>query len=238
MAGSGAPIRLDFLAPGGASTGKLLPTSRVLDVIDVPGIGEIAFSFVDASNPVMFVTAESVGATGAELPAEIESAPGLLQRLETIRRHVSVAIGAAPDVASAARVSMPRIAYVARMAEAKTLSGRMLGRSDADIMIRMIARGLPNRAVPVTTALCLAVACRLPGTIPHSLLGDAAGEDIRVAHPSGAWTVSAKVTETADGYAAEHAAIYLTARRLFQGEVFVPADRVEQLQRQNGMAHA
>ena len=110
---SGAPIRLDFLSPGGASTGKLLPTSRVLDVIDVPGIGEIAFSFVDASNPVMFVTAESVGATGAELPAEIESAPGLLQRLETIRRHVSVAIGAAPDVASAAKVSMPRIAYVA-----------------------------------------------------------------------------------------------------------------------------
>ena len=184
MAGSGAPIRLDFLAPGGASTGKLLPTSNVRDVIDIPGIGEIAFSFVDASNPVMFVTAESVGATGSELPAEIENAPGLLQRIETIRRHVSVAIGAAPDVAGAARVSMPRIAYVARMAEAKTLSGRMLGRSDADIMIRMIARGLPNRAVPVTTALCLAVACRLPGTIPHSLLGDPAGEDIRVAHPS------------------------------------------------------
>ena len=65
-----------------------------------------------------------VGATGAELPAEIESAPGLLQRLETIRRQMSVAIGAAPDVAAAAKVSMPRIAYVARMAEAKTLWGR------------------------------------------------------------------------------------------------------------------
>ena len=59
-----------------------------------------------------------------------------------------------------------------------------------------------------------------------------------MAHPSGAWTVAAKVAETADGHVAEHAAIYLTARRLFQGEVFVPAERVEQLQRRNGMADA
>ena len=39
VAGSGAPVRLDFIAPGGATTGKLLPTGHPVDTVDVPGVG-------------------------------------------------------------------------------------------------------------------------------------------------------------------------------------------------------
>ena len=39
VGGTGAPIRLDFLAPGGATTGRLLPTGRVREMLEVPGIG-------------------------------------------------------------------------------------------------------------------------------------------------------------------------------------------------------
>jgi 2-methylaconitate cis-trans-isomerase PrpF len=34
VAGTGAPIRLDFLNPGGATTGKLFPTGNLQDELD------------------------------------------------------------------------------------------------------------------------------------------------------------------------------------------------------------
>lgn len=225
IAGTGATVRLEFQSPGGAATGKLLPMGSVVDVVEVAGFGPVEYSFTDASNPVMFVAAETVGLTGTELPDEIEAIPGLLDRIETIRRHVTVKAGAASQIAVAGRVSLPRIAFVARSAKAATLSGRLLEAGDTDIMIRTISRGLPHRAVPVTTALCLAVACRLPGTIPNRLLSARARstEDILVGHPSGTWPISARVGEKNGSFDAEMAGIQMTARRLFQGEVLVPA---------------
>ncbi len=149
---------------------------------------------------------------------------GRAGRIETIRRHVTVKAGAAASLAEAASVSLPRIAFVAAPAPAPTLSGRTLRADETDIMIRMIGRGRPHRAVPLTTALCLAVACRLPGTIPNRLLSERArtGGDIMVGHPSGTWSIAAAVSESAQGVYADMASVQMTARRLFQGAVLVP----------------
>ncbi len=80
VAGTGAPVRLDFLAPGGATTGKLLPTGKPTDRLDVPGIGPIDVSLVDAANACVFVRALDLGLTGRELPEELERDPGLLEK--------------------------------------------------------------------------------------------------------------------------------------------------------------
>ena len=53
VAGTGSPVRLEFRDPGGAGTGKLLPSGQVLDLLDVPGLGRIEVSMVDAGNPVI-----------------------------------------------------------------------------------------------------------------------------------------------------------------------------------------
>lgn len=224
IAGTGAPVRLEFLNPGGGATGRLLPLGEVLSRVEVAGIGPIEFSFVDAGNPVMFVDAAAVGLAGTELPEDIEAIPGLLDRIETIRRSVTVLAGAAPDLASAAAVSLPRIAFVSPAAPSRTLSGRDLEAAETDITIRMIGRGRPNRAVPVTTALCLAVACRLPGSVPSRMLSAraASGGDIRIGHPSGVWTLAATVSSDGPDWHADMAAVEMTQRRLFQGEVLVP----------------
>ena len=224
IAGTGAAVRLDFEKPGGAATGRLLPTGNLVDRIEVKGVGPVDYSFVDAANPLMFVDASVVGLTGTELPEDIEAVPGLLDRIETIRRHVTVRAGAAADLASAAHVSLPRIAFVASGAAYTTLSGDRVEADGTDIVIRMIGRGRPHRAVPVTTALCLAVACRLPGSIPHRLLGERArqGGDILVGHASGVWSVSAAVSDGPDGLVADSAGVQMTQRRLFEGKVLVP----------------
>src|ERR1700722_5140494 len=86
VAGSGAPVRLDFIAPGGATTGKLLPTGRPMDTLDVPGVGKIVVSMVDAANAAVFLRAADLGLTGTELPEQLDANTDLLARLQAIRQ--------------------------------------------------------------------------------------------------------------------------------------------------------
>ena len=227
VAGSGSPIRLDFQDPGGARTGRLLPTGNAADRLAIPGLGDVEVSMVDAANPCVFVAAETLGATGTELPQALEQDAGLLARLETIRCHASVAMGLTRSLDEAAGVpGVPKVALVAAPANAPTLTGRTLAPGDMDILVRMISIGQPHRAVPLTGALCLAAACRVPGSVPYRLLAEAARSGtVRIGHPSGVVLVAAEVETRQDGVHISHATVYRTARRLFQGEVLyrVPA---------------
>ncbi len=226
VAGTGAPIRLEFMEPGGARTGKLLPTGRPVDRLEVAGLGAIEASLVDAANPCVFVTASALGCSGTEMPSEIEANSQLQARLEAIRRAASVAMGIASNDEEAARIkSVPKVAFVAGPGVARTLAGTTLGAGDMDIQVRMISVGQAHRAVPLTGALCLSVATRLPGTIPNALARGLAADaaQIRIAHPSGTILVDAKVTPAEAGSppTADYAAVYRTARRLFEGRVLV-----------------
>lgn len=225
VAGTGAPIRLEFLAPGGARTGRLLPTGKPSQVLDVAGVGRIPASLVDAANPVVYVLADAVGATATEKPTQIEANEALLRKLEAIRRAGSVAMGIAPDLEAAGQISGPGIAFVAPPVAMTTLSGRQLAPSDMDIAVRVISNGQPHRATPLTGALCLAVATRLAGSIPAEMARGLARDAtiIRIGHPSGLIEVDANVIANAGGGEphAEYAAVYRTARRLFEGRVSI-----------------
>jgi len=223
VAGRGAPIRLEFLDPGGAGTGKLLPADgEAVSELEVAGIGRVAVSMVDAANPCVLVDARTLGKFGTELPDALEADEDCLAVLETIRRRASVAMGIAASEEDAARIpAVPKVAMLASPAPHVSLSGREIGSTDHDIIVRMISMGTPHRAVPLTGALCLAVAVRTPGTLANMLAGDGAAT-IRIAHPSGILEVDAKVVDNDGVPTAVHGAVYRTARRLFEGNVLVP----------------
>src|SRR6476661_9962337 len=219
VGGTGAPIRLEFMQPGGAKTGKLLPTGRAADMLQVPGVGRMPVSMIDAANPCVFVPAEAIGATATEPPTEIEGNSQLMAKLEAIRRAASVAMGIAPDIEKAGNLSVPIVAFVAPPVAMSVLSGRKLAAGDMDIAVRMMSNGQAHRATPLTGALCLAVATRIPGSIPNEMarrLPEGASQ-IRIAHASGLIVVDAKVDQAKGGPHAEYAAVYRTARRLFEG---------------------
>lgn len=220
VAGEAAPIRLEFLEPGGARTGKLLPTGHASDEFDIRGLGVVKASCVDAANPCVFVAAGAVGQSGDELPDALDRDALFLQRMEDIRCAASVKMGIAPDLDQARRMTgIPKVAMVSGPRTGRTLSGRELAEADADIWVRMISVGQPHRAVPITGAICLAVAARIPGSIPAGLVRES-NRPIRIAHPSGVTLVDASVSRADSGtMKADYGAVYRSARRLFEGNV-------------------
>jgi len=221
VSGTGAPIRLDFEEPGGAATGRLLPAGSPMTVLEVAGLGPVEASTVDAANPCVFVAAASLGRTGLELPAALELDPKTLGYLEAIRQAASVAMGITGSLPkAAANQGIPLVAMVAPPAAARTLSGREVAAADVDLIVRMMSSGQPHRAVPITGALCLAVASRIPGSIPAAMARAGAAK-LRIGHPSGVTMVDADVVSGPSGPEARVATVYRTARRLFEGHVRV-----------------
>ena len=222
VSGTGACIRLDFLAPGGAVTGKLLPTGKAIDRVTLPGdAAPFDLSIVDATVPIAYVAASRVGLSGTESPEEIEARPGVMVLLDQIRRAAGVLIGLGLKQ-EAVSLEIPRVAVVAAPAAFKSLDGRVWGPETFDIATRMISMERAHRAIPGTGALNLGVAARIEGTIPHALARapSAAGE-IRVGNPSGIIAVGAEVRRTGGVWHADSAVLFRTARRLMRGEVAV-----------------
>ncbi|MEO8204095.1 MAG: PrpF domain-containing protein [Betaproteobacteria bacterium] len=220
VAGTGSPVRLDFLEPGGAVTGKLLPTGKPRDVLDIPGLGLLEASMVDAANPCVFLDAKALGLTGTEMPDVLERDRDLLARIATIRCHASVAMGIARTLGEAATKSMPQIGFVSAPQDAATLSGEMLTADAADLTVRIISNGQPHRALPLTGSLCTAVAAGIEGTIPHQYARPATTGTLRLAMPSGVLTVGGEVVREGGQWRAVRGSFFRTTRRLFEGYVY------------------
>lgn len=194
-------------------------------MLDVPGLGPIEVSLVDAANACVFVRAADLGLTGRELPDALDGDKAALDKLQRIRRAASVAMGIARDDAEARTIAaVPIVGFVAPPMDAPTLSGEPIAAGQIDLTARFISNGQPHRALPLTASLCTAVAARIAGTVANQALGAGAGSGpVRIGMPSGILTVDADVARDAKGqWAAQSGAFYRTARRLFDGRVYVP----------------
>ena len=223
VSGTGARIALEFLDPGGAVTGKLLPTGGPKELLEVPGVGSLTVSIVDATNPMVFLRAADLGLQGTEHPEALDRNTTLTARLEQIRATAAVRIGLATTVEEASRKSqaVPKIALVAPPVVYRDLSGTEVPAISTDICARVMSMGKAHRAFALTAAMCLAVAARIPGTVVQEAVGPAAADpsaDIRLGHPSGVLPIAASVR----GGRAEKVVVYRTARRLMEGSIRVP----------------
>jgi 2-methylaconitate isomerase len=226
--GLGARIALDFLDPGGAGTGRLLPTGSTRDVIE-----GIETSIVDATNAMVFVRAKDLGLTGAETPMAIDADTALTARLERIRVEAGKRMGLTGSAA------VPKIALIAPPAMFKGLDGVEYAPDAADVMGRVMSMGNCHRAFALTAAMCVGVAARIEGTVVHECLTNGApapgigpthgttrvsghSTDTRLAHPSGVLPIAAGITTKDGAPFAEKVTVYRTARRLMEGFVRVP----------------
>jgi 2-methylaconitate cis-trans-isomerase PrpF len=229
VSGSGSPVKLEFREPGGATTGKLLPTGNVVDTLDVAGVGKIRASLVDAANACCFLNAADLGLTGIEMPEALDASTELLEKLAKIRIAASIAMGIGKDAADAARKKVvPFVGFVSTPQNAPSLSGDMIQGDSVDLTGRMLSNGQPHRALPLTVSLCMAVAARIRGSLVHAVTRRAENDDapIRIAMPSGVLVVAADVKNVNGAWHAEQGAFFRTQRRMFDGYVYVRASRV------------
>ena len=208
--GRGARIALAFLEPGGAGTGRLLPTGRATETID-----GVEASLVDATNPFAWVRASDLGLRGTETPQAIDADRALMDRLEAIRVEAARRMGIPGSAA------VPKIGVVAPPTDFRALDGAGYAAGDSDLLARVISMGNCHRAVPLTAAMCLAVAARIEGTVVAGCVTSRAG-DVRIGQPSGVLPVAASVAARHGEPWAEGVTVYRTARRLMEGFIRVP----------------
>lgn len=238
VAGAGAPVKLEFRVPGGATTGKLLPAGDVVSTLDVPGVGRIRCSMVDAANACVFVKAADIGLKGTEMPEELEQNVDAMNKLGAIRLAASVAMGISKNTEEAARKasSVPFIGFVSAPQDSSSLSGNAIKAGQVDITGRMLSNGQPHRALPLTCTVCMSIAARIKGSVVYEVTRETQNPegDLRIAMPSGVLTVAATVRQVEGQWHAEQGAVYRTQRRMFEGSVLVRTSRIPGLRAAGG----
>ena len=91
-----AEVQLEFMDPAAeedGAGGAMFPTGNLVDDLEVPGIGTLKATMINAGIPTIFLNAEAIGYTGTELQDAINSDPKALAKFETIRAHGAVRMG-------------------------------------------------------------------------------------------------------------------------------------------------
>lgn len=226
--GVGAAIQLDYLDPGGSVTGHLLPTGNPRDTLDVPGVGRLEVSIVDAANPLVFVRWEDLGLSGVESPDEIDSRPDLLERIELVRAQAGVLAGIveSAEQATATSPSVPKLTFVGAPRDYERSDGTVQRAGETTLRAAMMSMGRLHRSYALTGAICTAVAAALPGTLPHEASRSEGGETL-IGHPAGVLPLAAEVVPENGGWHVPYVSAFRTARRLMEGTVLVPDELLD-----------
>ena len=221
-----AEVVLEFLDPadGDGDGGAMFPTGNLVDELDVPGVGRLQATLINAGIPTVFVDAAAVGCTGTELQEAVNGDAAALARFEAIRAHGALRMGLVADLAGAAqRQHTPKVAFVAPPAGYVASSGRRVEASDIDLNVRALSMGKLHHAMMGTAAVAIATAAAIPGTLVSRAAGGGAREAVRFGHPSGTLRVGASVARVDGRWTVTRAVMSRSARILMEGHVRVPA---------------
>jgi 2-methylaconitate cis-trans-isomerase PrpF len=231
--GTGAPIRLTFCDPAGGATGKLLPTGKAIDLIDMGGEA-LEVSIVDCGNLYALVPATGLGLTGQESPAEIEQRKAVAENVDALRREVAdclTELGAVSAECGRALRTALKVAIVAGAAQVKAADGSV---RQANVVSRILNPGKVHKSYAVTGAIAMAGAAALPDSVVGRLLPPAPGTGQRrvcIVHPQG--TIEAEIEYETGGSVPviKGATVTRTARCIMEGVVHLPGSSVATTER-------
>jgi probable AcnD-accessory protein PrpF len=218
-----AEIKIEFLDPGGDG-GGMFPTGNVIDILNVPGVGHVETTLLNAGNPTIFVDAATLGLSGTELQEEVNRDGHLLQRAEAIRAHAAVRMGMSETVeeATQAHPHTPKLAFVAAPSAYMASNGKVIDPATLDINARIFSMGKLHHAMTGTGGVAIAAAAATPGTVVNRLMRRCDGK-VRFGHPSGSLAVEAKAEQKSGEWVIRKVIMSRSARRLMEGTVFVPS---------------
>ena len=223
-----AEVQLEFMDPAAeeeGAGGSMFPTGNLVDELDVPGIGVLKATMINAGIPTIFVEAEAIGYTGTELQEAINGDAKAMARFETIRAHGAVRMGLINHVDEAAkRQHTPKVAFVARPKDYVSSSGKPVAAADIDLLVRAMSMGKLHHAMMGTAAVAIATAAAIPGTLVNQAAGGGTRNAVRFGHPSGTLRVGAEASQENGEWVVKKAIMSRSARVLMEGFVRVPGD--------------
>jgi 4-oxalomesaconate tautomerase len=203
--GSAAAIPIEFLDVAGSSCGQLFPTGSSIDRVE-----GIEVTCIDNGMPVVLMRAADLGKRGDESAEELEADATLKARIERIR----LAVGPRMNLGDVTRKTVPKMCLVSPPRHRGTIHTRTF---------------IPHRvheAIGVLGAVSVATACVTPGSVAAQVAGlrpRAGPQRLEIEHPTGLFTVEMDVELQGSAVTVKRAALLRTARKLMQGQVFVPA---------------
>ncbi|MCF2134866.1 MULTISPECIES: 2-methylaconitate cis-trans isomerase PrpF [Burkholderiaceae] len=222
-----AEVPLEFMDPsaGDEDGGSMFPTGNLVDKLDIPGIGMLQATMINAGIPTIFVEAEALGYHGTELQDVINGDADALTRLETVRAHGALRMGLISSIDEiATRQHTPKLAFVARPADYVASNGKPVAASDIDLLVRAMSMGKLHHAMMGTAAVAIGAAAAVPGTLVNRAAGGGERRAVRFGHPSGTLRVGAEASCVNGEWVVTKALMSRSARVLMEGLVRVPAD--------------
>lgn len=225
-----AEVQLEFMDPAAEEEGgggAMFPTGQLVDDLEVPGVGTLKATMINAGIPTIFINAEAIGYKGTELQDDINSDPKALALFETIRAYGAVRMGLIKHIDEAAkRQHTPKVAIVAKPAAYVSSSGKQVNTTDIDLLVRAMSMGKLHHAMMGTAAVAIGTAAAIPGTLVNLAAGGGERDAVRFGHPSGTLRVGAQATQVNGEWSVLKASMSRSARVLMEGTVRVPADAI------------
>ncbi|CAM4103521.1 2-methylaconitate cis-trans isomerase PrpF [Vreelandella rituensis] len=219
-----AEVPVAFMDPADGE-GAIFPTGNVVDELEVPGVGTLSATMINAGIPTIFVNAQDIGYTGSELQEAINNDTKALATFETIRAHGALRMGLVQDIAEAAnRQHTPKVAFVAPPVDYVTSSGKQLSAKDMDLTVRALSMGKLHHAMMGTAAVAIGTAAAIEGTLVNLAAGGGERKAVTFGHPSGTLQVGAEASLVDGRWQVDKAIMSRSARVLMEGFVRVPGD--------------
>jgi probable AcnD-accessory protein PrpF len=219
-----AEIPVAFMDPADGE-GAIFPTGNLVDDLEVPGVGVLKATLINAGIPTVFINAQDIGYTGCELQDAINSDTKALAMFETIRAHGAVRMGLIKHVDEAAsRQHTPKVAFVAPPASYTASSGKAVSAENIDLVVRALSMGKLHHAMMGTAAVAIGAAAAIQGTLVNLAAGGEEREAVTFGHPSGSLRVGAKASLTDGRWQIDQAVMSRSARVLMEGSVRIPGD--------------
>ncbi|EPA93715.1 MULTISPECIES: 2-methylaconitate cis-trans isomerase PrpF [Pseudomonas] len=223
-----AEVQVEFLDPAAEEEGgggSMFPTGNLVDDLEVPGVGTLKATLINAGIPTIFVNAEDIGYKGTELQGAINGDPKALLMFETIRAYGALRMGLISNIDEAAkRQHTPKVAFVAKPADYVSSSGKAVAAGDVDLLVRALSMGKLHHAMMGTAAVAIGTAAAISGTLVNLAAGGVERNAVRFGHPSGTLRVGAEASQVNGEWTVKKAIMSRSARVLMEGFVRVPGD--------------
>jgi hypothetical protein len=222
-----AEVALEFMDPAAeeeGAAGALFPTGNLIDDLEVPGVGTLKATMINAGIPTIFLNAEAIGYKGVELQGDINSDAPALAMFETIRAHGAVRMGLIKHIDEAAkRQHTPKVAFVAKPLDYTSSSAKAIKAQDINLLVRAMSMGKLHHAMMGTAAVAIGTAAAIPGTLVNLAAGGGKLEAVRFGHPSGTLRVGAAADQVNGQWSVKKVMMSRSARVLMEGQVRVPS---------------